>query len=587
MSATTLTTPSAGVPARAPRRRRNPHRIAATICLGLLVLLSVFALVRVDISIPAMFGESSNAQRFITRVGALEFPAPPDLLRLTVQTVGLVLTGTALAALLSVPVAYLAAANTSPGRVWMGLARFVGVLTRAVPDVVLAMVLVLLFSLGSLPGILAIGIHSIGMISKLFADAIEQIDEGPRQAVRASGGTRLQEFITGILPQVMPSWVATVLHRNDINLRGSVILGYVGVAGLGLEMSNAFKALDYGLGLGIAVVIFVLCVVMELVSSAVRVAMLGEQAGRGVFVRLLRSHRARHSARPGHPGQGPTAVSGPAAGAAASSGSFGSPQQALRRPWTLHRVRNTAGAWLAVAVVVIGVLVCDIHWGDFVTCWAQLPAVVASFWPPNFGSYGFRVICSAMLDTIMIALAATLLAFVVSLVIGSLAARNVAPNRGIRAGFRVLLVGVRGVPEVILAIVLIVMTGLGAQAGTLALAIGGVGLLGKLIADSLEEVPRGPERAVTASGAGPMQTFFAATLPQGTRAVIGHTFYLLDTNIRSATMLGIVGGGGVGYYLLNAGQGSNYQLVASIVMMILATVLLVEGIAMWMRRVFR
>jgi len=173
------------------------------------------------------------------------------------------------------------------------------------------------------------------------------------------------------------------------------------------------------------------------------------------------------------------------------------------------------------------------------------------------------------------------------MVLGSFAARNVAPNRAVSGGARLLLVGIRGIPELILAIVLIVITGLGAQAGTIALAVGGVGLLGKLIADSLEEVPRGPERALIAVGSSRTQMFFGATLPQGSQALIGHTFYLIDTNIRAATLLGIVGGGGVGYYLLNAGQGSNYQLVGSIVIMILVTVLLVEGLAMWMRKALR
>lgn len=146
---------------------------------------------------------------------------------------------------------------------------------------------------------------------------------------------------------------------------------------------------------------------------------------------------------------------------------------------------------------------------------------------------------------------------------------------------------IRGVPELILAIVLIIITGLGPQAGTIALAIGGIGLLGKLIADSFEEVDRGPERALMAAGATRLQVYAGATVPQGARALIGHTFYMLDTNVRAATLLGIVGGGGVGYYLLNAGQGSNYQLVGSIVIMILVTVLAVEGLAMWMRKVFR
>ncbi|WP_309128343.1 ABC transporter permease subunit [Microbacterium sp.] len=564
------THPASDLDARAPRRRISPERICATLTLLVIAGLAVAALIDLDITFAGVAGSIDSAENFFGRVGGLRFPEPAELLRLTVLTVGLVATGTLLAAALSVPVAYLAASNTTPHSTARAVARFIGVFTRALPDVVLAMVFVLMFSLGTLPGILAIGIHSIGMISKLFADAIEQIDEGPRLAIRAAGGTKLQEFVSGVLPQVLPSWVATVLHRNDINLRGSVVLGYVGVAGLGLEMSHAFKSLDYGLGLGIALVIFLLCVGMEIVSSAVRVAMLGEtNAGRGVFVRLF-TRRKTSAGRP-----------------SPSARRFASAEQALRRPWTASRVRNTAAGWIAVAAVIGSVVVSDIIWADFLAFWGRVPEVAASFWPPDFGSYGFAVIGAAMLDTIRIALAATLITFVISLVIGSLAARNVAPNAGVQGGFRLLLVIIRGIPELILAIVLIIITGLGPQAGTIALAIGGIGLLGKLIADSFEEVPRGPERALLATGASRLQMYAAATLPQGSRALIGHTFYMLDTNVRAATLLGIVGGGGVGYYLLNAGQGSNYPLVTSIVLMILVTVLVVEGIAMWMRQVFR
>lgn len=557
---------------RAPRHRRSPERFAATLTLVAIAATAVVSLVDVDISIPGMVDSLSNAERFFARIGGISLPEPGELAALIVLTLGLVLTGTLLAAALSVPVAYLAAANTTPGRGWLAAARFVGVFTRALPDVVLAMVFVLIFSLGALPGILAIGIHSIGMISKMFADAIEQIDEGPRLAVRASGGSKLQEFTAGILPQVLPSWVATVLHRNDINLRGSVILGYVGVAGLGLEMSYAFKSLNYGLGLGIAVVIFLLCVVMEIISSLVRAAMLGDaHAGGGLFDTMIRRLRPDRRTT--------DAVTSPVG--------FASPSSALRRPWTRSRVRGAVAGWVAAAVIVLGVVVSDITWTDFVTFWPRLPEVLASFWPPSFGVYGAERMFAAMLETITIALAATILTVAASIVIGSLAARNVAPNPAARTGFRMLLVGIRGIPELILAIVLIVITGLGNQAGVIALAFGGIGLLGKLIADSLEEVPRGPERALAAAGAGRLQVYAGATVPHGARAMIGHSFYMLDTNIRAATLLGIVGGGGVGYYLLNAGQGSNYPMVTAIVLMILTTVLLVEGLAMWMRRVFR
>jgi len=558
-----------------PRRRVSPERVAAGLTIVALLGLSVVALRSVEIDPARMLQSWSNAERFFGRVGAIEFSPLGELLQLTTLTLGLVICGTLLAAVLSVPVAVLAASNTTPGPVWRAAARFVTVLARAVPDVVLAMVFVLLFSLGTLPGILAIGLHSVGMISKLFADAIEQIDEGPRTAVRAAGGTRLQQFTAGVLPQVLPSWVATVLHRNDINLRGSVILGYVGVVGLGMEMSFAFKSLDYGLGLGYALVIFVLCVVMEIVSSSVRAAMLGvAPTGRGLGDRVVRRATRRRTA-------GASAAVVPDAAAPVSVDSM------LRRPWDRTRVRNTSWGAIAVAVVVASVLVCDVAWSDLVTVWSGVPAVAVQFWPPSFGSYETSTMVAAMGETIAIALAATLLTLVASVVIGSLAARNVAPSRGMRSGMRLLLVGIRGVPEVILAIVLIVVTGLGTQAGTLALALGGVGLLGKLIADSFEEVSAGPERALAATGATRLQVYAGATLPQGTRALVGHTFYMLDTNIRAATLLGIVGAGGVGYYLLNASQGSNYGAVTAIVLMILVTVLAVEGLAMWMRKVLR
>lgn len=562
-------TAASGLQARAPRRPISPERICASLTLAAIAVIAVMSLIDLNISLASIGDSLGNAQNFFARVGGLRFPEAGELIELTVLTVGLVLTGTLLAAALSVPIAYLAASNTTPHPTLRGIARFIGVLTRALPDVVLAMVFVLMFSLGTLPGILAIGIHSIGMISKMFADAIEQIDEGPRLAIRAAGGSRSQEFFAGVLPQVLPSWVATVLHRNDINLRGSVVLGYVGVAGLGLEMSHAFKSLNYGLGLGYALVIFLLCVAMEMISSAVRVAMLGEkEAGKGAFVRLFSRGRVE-------------------SGALVVTQNYATVEQALRRPWTAQRVRNTIAGCIAVLVVIGSVVVSEIVWEDLLTFWSRVPEVAAQFWPPDFGSYGFEVIGAAMLDTIRIALAATLITLVLSLVIGSLAARNVAPNRVTHGGFRLLLVIIRGIPELILAIVLIIITGLGPQAGTIALAIGGIGLLGKLIADSFEEVPRGPERALLATGASRMQMYAAATFPQGSRALIGHTFYMLDTNVRAATLLGIVGGGGVGYYLLNAGQGSNYPLVASIVIMILVTVLVVEGLAMWMRKVFR
>ncbi|MCL2803635.1 MAG: ABC transporter permease subunit [Micrococcales bacterium] len=476
-----------------------------------------------------------NLRRFAARVGPLRFPPLGELVSLTALTLGTVILGTLLAAVLSVPVAWASAGPTAPNAFVRATGRFIGVLSRAIPDVVMAMVFVLMFSLGALPGILAFGLHSVGMISRLFADAIEQSDPGPRLAIRATGGSKVQEFTSGILPQVFPSWVATVLHRADINLRGSVILGYAGVAGLGLAMRNAFAVLDYSLGLGIALVILLLCAVMEFVSSAARKRLQG--------------------------------LSGAAAGSKA-------------------RRRRPPGLWVGGFAALVGasIWVCHISWRDLFSFWGYVPGVAASFWPPNTGSYGLGRFSQALMTTLGIALAAVVISLLGSVVLGSLAARNVAPNRTIRSVCRGLLVFIRAIPELVVAIVLIVVTGLGAPAGVMALGICGVGLLGKLIADSIEENPPGPETALKATGATRLQRYTGATLPAARRAVIGHVFYLLDTNIRSATILGVVGGGGIGYYLLTASQGARYGQVTLIVGMVVVVVLALEGLTIWLRK---
>ncbi len=516
------------------RPRPSLQRTVAVVVLLALLALGIAAFPVLGVGFDTVVRSIPHAEAFVSRIVPLRFPAPEVLWPAIGQTLGMVVLGTLLAAVLSVPVAYLAAANTSPHRSLQWVGRFITVATRSIPDVVLAMVFAVLFSLGTLPGVLAIGIHSIGMISKLFADAIEQIDEGPRLAIRAAGGSRAQEFFSGVLPQVAPSWVATVLHRNDINLRGSIILGYVGVAGLGYEMWRALATLDYRTAMALALVMFALCVVMEVVSSSVRRGMLG-------------------AGKPRTRGQ--------------------------------RRVRTTIG-WIVTAAVVVGAfLIAQIHWGDFLTFWRNLPLI--KLWPPTFEPYTVEQIGLAMRDTVLIALAATVVSLLFSLVIGSLAARNVAPNGVTRGAFRTLLVAVRGVPELVLAIVLIIITGLGPTAAVFALAFGGVGLLGKLFADSIEEVPAGPQRALTAVGARRLQVYSAATVPPSVPAFIGHSFYLFDSNIRAATVLGVVGSGGIGFYLNNAARVSAWNEVFAFVLVIMATVFVVEGVAVWLRKALR
>jgi phosphonate transport system permease protein len=543
-------TATATPPPRAPTRQHRPCRTAAWITLAALAAAGCWAVADLRINVATFIDSARNAADFAGRMLPLDFPPLGELLALSGQTMAIVVWATLLSVVISVPLAILAASNTTPGHAARYGARTLIVVVRAVPDVVLAIIFFRVFGLGAMTGVLAMGVHSVGMVAKLYADAIEQIDEGPRTAVRASGAAPAQELISGVLPQVLPAFVATALHRLDINLRISVLLGFVGVDGLGYQIALAFKQVDYRRGMALAVVVLVLCVIVELISGSIRRALLRNTGDHG------------------------------GSSAPLQRGEQVSP------PWTTRRLRRLGYAVLTVIVVAVSAWGAELNPVHFVRSLGGIGATADLFWPPQTGGI-FTTLLSDLWQTVQIALGATIIGVALALPIGALAARNVAPTPRIAHAFRLLVVGVRGIPELVLAVVFVVITGLGAVAGTLALAVGSVGLLGKLVADSLEEVDPGPEEAVRASGAGRWQVFCTGTLPQAAPAFVGHVLYQLDVNIRSATLLGIVGAGGIGFDLLSAAQIIEFGLVTTILLMVFVTVLIVEALAVWLRHELR
>ena len=210
--------PTASAADRVAAIRRPPPRSSTVVSYAVIIgiaVLGVASFFSLDYSFRNIETTCGNISRFIASATPLEWPgweviatvgqggtktyvtewagwAPiGHLLGSILITLALVIAGTALAAVLSIPVAYGAARNTSPHPLVMALCRGIGVVARAVPDVALVVFFAFLwFGAGTLPAIVAVGLHSVGMISKMMADAIEQIDEGPRLAVKATGGSR-------------------------------------------------------------------------------------------------------------------------------------------------------------------------------------------------------------------------------------------------------------------------------------------------------------------------------------------------------------------------------------------------------------
>lgn len=594
-----------------PTVPRPAPRLSTVVSYGTIIVilgLGVWSFIALDYSVKSLETTGNNVSRFLAMATPMQWPGwdvvgerqadgttvftttwvgfePIWQMALTIViTLALVIAGTALAAVLSIPVAYGAARNTTPHTAVLALCRSIGVVARAIPDVVFVVFFAFLwFNSGTLPAIVAIGLHSVGMISKMFADAIEQIDEGPRLAIRSAGGSKSQQFWSGIIPQVLPAWVAVTLHRADINLRGTVILGVVGVVGIGYELDGALHGGPAGMRrvIPIVVIIIALCVVFEIVSSLLRTRLLGVRpTGKGLGDTVARavSRRGAKGSAEATPVQVKTLDRDARI------------EAAMHRPWDRERIGNSLWVWLGI-LLVIGAFIYaapDVA-KMFSPAWDEIvnPERDRAIWPPHFGSKSWGVVLAAVMTTIQIAFAATLMATIISAVVGPLSARNVAPNSGVRNFFRGVALVIRAIPDLVVAILFIIAAGIGPQAGALALGIGGVGLLAKLIGDSMEEVPNGPERALAAAGGTRTQVFFSSTVPMSVPALVSHLMYLLEQNIRSATLLGIVGAGGIGFLLLNALQGRHFDEVLAYVLVIIAMVVIVESASILIRRALR
>lgn len=201
---------------------------------------------------------------------------PPDLGRIsnvavaTVETFEMALVGTAVGSLLSLPVALLAARNTSPHPVIYYAARGFVSFLRAVPDLVWGLIFVVAVGLGPVAGILAITVDAVGFCGRFFAERIEEIDPGPVKALQATGASPYGVVAGAVIPAALPSFVATTLFELEGATRSAVVLGLVGAGGIGIELSVSMQTLRYDEALTIILVIFAAVVGVERVSAAVR-----------------------------------------------------------------------------------------------------------------------------------------------------------------------------------------------------------------------------------------------------------------------------------------------------------------------------
>jgi phosphonate transport system permease protein len=201
---------------------------------------------------------------------------PPDFsdarnwVKPLIDTLAMSVAGTALAVGLSLPLAFLAARNTSPHPFVYQLARGMLNALRAIPELIMGIIFVAAVGFGALPGVLALGLHSVGMVGKFFAEAIEHADEAPIEAARAAGATPLQVVLHGVLPQVLPQMADISIYRWEYNFRASTVMGMVGAGGIGFELMGSLRIMQYQDVSAILIVILVMVSLVDAFSSYLR-----------------------------------------------------------------------------------------------------------------------------------------------------------------------------------------------------------------------------------------------------------------------------------------------------------------------------
>jgi phosphonate transport system permease protein len=234
------------------------------------VAVIVWAAVGLDIHWPFVLDAPQQVLDLSARMVPPDWTFFDDIVAPMIETINIATLGTMLAVVLSVPVALMAARNTTLNQGTLWLARLIVVTSRSVNELVWAIIFAVIFGPGPLAGVIAIGVRSVGFTSKLIAEGIEEIDRGQVEAIQATGANWSKQLIYGILPQIMPTVVGVLTFRWDINIRQSSVIGLVGAGGIGITLNSAMNLFNWDQVTVILIAIFVVVMASEWVSDILR-----------------------------------------------------------------------------------------------------------------------------------------------------------------------------------------------------------------------------------------------------------------------------------------------------------------------------
>lgn len=288
---TTLLDPSDLAPPGRPKPPLGPRLFRWGIAAAV-IIPAIWSAAGLNISMDRLLDAPGDIWNIVHRL------FPPDLSPEAVQralpkimeSIFIAWIGTMIGAFFSFPLAFFAAKNMTPTWLNTGIRQVLNAI-RAIPELLVAMVLIPITGLGAWTGTLALGIHSIGTLGKLSSEVIEGIDEGPVEAVAAVGGGQIARIRFAVIPQVMPNIVAYWLYRFEINIRASAVLGVVGAGGVGAELVSQLRFRDFSRAGTVLFLTIAAVLLVDMVSARVRRRIISGEPEQGPVTSFLGLNR--------------------------------------------------------------------------------------------------------------------------------------------------------------------------------------------------------------------------------------------------------------------------------------------------------
>jgi phosphonate transport system permease protein len=236
---------------------------------ALLLLLLAASWKGADMRPAELFRDSGNMSQYAAEFFPPNFRQWRMYVDEMVITLQIALWGTALAVVTAVPLALLASSNIVPWWVYQPVRRLMDSF-RAINEMVFAMLFVVAVGLGPFAGVLALWIHTSGILAKLFSEAVEAIDPQPVEGIRSTGASAMHEIVYGVIPQVMPLWISFTLYRFESNVRSASVVGMVGAGGIGVVLWEIIRGFQYAETCAVMLIIIVTVSVIDLISARIR-----------------------------------------------------------------------------------------------------------------------------------------------------------------------------------------------------------------------------------------------------------------------------------------------------------------------------